>query len=181
VSPSYRHYAVDNHRRACAGFTDVVGAAAGTWEAPSPCAEWNARGVLEHVIGFHDVLVLRPLGAKPTRPKDDPAARWALTVEALFSALGSVEAVTPERVSLLEALTTEVLVHTWDIAKAVGFDVTLDEELCARGRIGALVNRDKLEASGIFGPPVSVPEHASAQDRLLGLLGRDPAWVAPRR
>ena len=28
----------------------------------------------------------------------------------------------------------------------------------------------------VFGPEVKVPEDAPLQDRLLGLLGRDPAW-----
>ena len=157
----------------------MVGTVGGAWEAPTPCPEWNARGVLEHVIGFHDVLLLRPLDAKPTRPKDDPVARWALTVEALLRSLARPDAVTPERISLLEVLSTDVLVHTWDLAKAAGVEVTLDEELCQRGRIRATVNREKLEASDMFGPAVAVPEGASAQDRLLGLLGRDPGWTAP--
>jgi len=28
----------------------------------------------------------------------------------------------------------------------------------------------------MFGPPVSVPDDAPVQDRLLGFFGRDPAW-----
>ena len=160
----------------------MVAQAEGSWEAPSPCAEWDARGVVEHVIGFHDVLVLRPLGAKPTRPPDDPVARWALTVEALSTALAPVEAVTPERVSLFQnALTTEVLVHTWDLAKAVGVDVTLDEERCLQGRLKATAHGKRLEASEMYSPAVAVTDGAGAQDRLLALLGRDPDWSAPPR
>jgi uncharacterized protein (TIGR03086 family) len=173
------HWAVDNHRRACDGFTGMVVAAAGSWEAPSPCTEWSARDVVEHVIGFHDVLVLRPLRAKPTRPKDDPGARWARTADALFTALAAPDAIDPERVSLLEVLTTDVLVHTWDLAKSVGVGVCLDEELCERGRVRGTVNQKMLEASGMFGPAVAVSRHARAQDRLLGLYGRDPTWTAP--
>jgi hypothetical protein len=40
---------------------------------------------LEHVIGFHDVLLLRPIGATPDRPRHDPLQRWILTHEALRS------------------------------------------------------------------------------------------------
>jgi hypothetical protein len=43
--------------------------------------------VLEHVIGFHDVLLLRPLGVKPDRPRDDPQRRWELTFDRLCEAL----------------------------------------------------------------------------------------------
>jgi uncharacterized protein (TIGR03086 family) len=135
---------------------------------------------LEHVIGFHDVLVLRPLDAKPTRPKDDPAARWSVTVEALFSALASPEVVDPKRESLLGVLTTEVLVHTWDLSRAVGIDVMLDGELCDIGLERAEANLERLAASDIFGPPVAVAGDASVQDKLLGLFGRDTGWTAPR-
>ncbi len=167
---------VQDHRHACDGLTDAVHAASGHWDAPSPCTEWDARGVLEHVIGFHDVLLLRPLEAKPTRPKDDPETRWMLTVDALFAALAKPGALDEQRASLLGVLTTDVLVHTWDLSRAIGFDVTLDTRLCQIGLDRALAHRDQFEGSNMFGPPVPVPDDAPVQDRLLGFFGRDPAW-----
>lgn len=172
---------LEDHRRSCDGFTEVVRAASGAWSNPSPCADWDARGVLEHVIGFHDVLLLRPLEAKPARPRDDPEARWSVTVEALFEALARPGALTPERSSLLGYLTTDVVVHTWDLAAAIGAAVTLDERLCQLGLDRALANRAQFEASDMFADPVPVPEDASVQDRLLGLFGRDPGWKPPTR
>ena len=62
------------HRRVCKTFGDEVRAIGNHWQAPSPCGDWDARGVLEHVIGFHDVLLLRPLGAKPNARR---TIRWA--------------------------------------------------------------------------------------------------------
>lgn len=32
---------------------------------------------------------------------------------------------------------------------------------------------------GWYGPVVAVPADAPLQDRVLGLLGRDPHWIAP--
>jgi len=170
-----------DHRQACASFTTVVRAAGGNWDAPSPCSEWDARGVLEHVIGFHDVLLLRPLEAKPTRPKDDPEARWALTVAALFEALGRPGVLDEKRSSLVGALTTDVLLHTWDLAKAVGVDVALDPRLCQMGLDRALAHKEQFEESDMFGPSVPVPDDASVQSRLLGFTGRDPTWQSPAR
>src|SRR5215208_1981804 len=69
------------------GFGRAARSADGKWNRPSPCAAWDARGVLEHVIGFHDVLLLRPLGLKPDRPRDDPQQRWQLTFDRLCEAL----------------------------------------------------------------------------------------------
>jgi uncharacterized protein (TIGR03086 family) len=165
-----------DHRRVCDGFTVVARSVGDHWGAPSPCTEWDARGVLEHVIGFHDVLLLRPLGAKPARPKDDPEARWTVTVHALFDALSRPEVLDARRQSLLGTLTTDVLVHTWDLGKAIGVDVTLDPRLCQMGLERARANREQFEQSAMFAPAVSVPEEARAQDRLLGFFGRDPRW-----
>ncbi len=166
-----------DHRQACDGLTAVVHVAAGHWNAPSPCTEWDARGVIEHVIGFHDVLLLRPLEAKPTRPKDDPEARWTVTVDALFDVLGHPGVLDENRRSLLGVLTTDVLVHTWDLARAVGVDVVLDPRLCKIGLDRALANKTQFEESGMFGPPAAVPGDASVQDQLLGFYGRDPNWL----
>lgn len=167
---------LQDHREACDGFTDVAREAEGRWASPSPCTEWDARGILEHVIGFHDVLLLRPLGAKPERPKDDPVERWKLTVDALFSALAR-PGVLDEKGSLIGVLTTDVLVHTWDLSKAIGAPVSLDPRLCQIGLDRALAHREQFVGSDMFGPPVPVPQDASIQDRLLGFFGRDPSWT----
>ena len=48
------------------------------------------------MFGFHDVLLLRPLGVKPDRARDDPQRRWELTFERLpeeFSREGVFERV----------------------------------------------------------------------------------------
>jgi uncharacterized protein (TIGR03086 family) len=170
---------IGDHRQACDAFTLAVRSAGGHWEAPSPCTEWDARGVLEHVIGFHDVLLLRPLEAKPTRPKDDPEARWATTAEAIFSALSRPGVVDAQRASLLGVLTTDVVIHTWDLSKAVGREVVLDTRLCQIGLERALANKAQFEASDMFRPPVPISQDASVQDRLLAFFGRDPDWRAP--
>ncbi|GAA4541896.1 hypothetical protein GCM10023161_25030 [Mycobacterium paraffinicum] len=76
--------------------------------------------MLEHVIGFHDVLVLRPLQLKPDRPRDDPQARWQLTYDALRAAFESGRMTQLDAYRLMPNLTRDVLVHTWDLARAVG-------------------------------------------------------------
>lgn len=167
---------VEDHRRACDAFGVAVGLADGRWGAPSPCTEWDARGVLEHVIGFHDVLILRPLGAKPERPKDDPQTRWAVTAQALSVALARPGVMDERRASLLGALTTDVLVHTWDLSVAIGVDVELDPELCRIGLERALAHQKQLEESGLYALPIDLIEGAGLQDRLLAVFGRDPSW-----
>ena len=176
--------AVADHLLSCQGFTDVVGQVANGWDRPSPCPGWDAQAILEHVIGFHDVLLLVPLGAKPRRPKGDPAARWAVTWSALGSALREDRdrgnpAISGSRLGLarlLPALTTEVLVHTWDLAKAIGVIVELDAELCEHAYQTAQRNVDRLRASGMFTTPIPVGDDVDNATKLVAFLGRDPAW-----
>jgi uncharacterized protein (TIGR03086 family) len=181
----------DSHLRACARFSDAVTAVDDRWNRPTPCGDWDTRAVLEHVIGFHDVLMLRPLGAKPHRPEDDPEERWAVTVdalEALFErpdlfampievpARGETPPTTIDASRLVPVLTQDVLVHAWDLARAVNADDRLDPELCAELLARLPTDVDALAATGRFAPPVAVPDGADAQTRLLARLGRDPHW-----
>jgi uncharacterized protein (TIGR03086 family) len=171
---------IEDHRRACDGFTAVVHAAEGHWAAPSPCIGWDARAVLEHVIGFHDVLLLRPLEAKPDRPKDDAPARWSVTVDALFEVLGRSGVMNAERQALLPMLSTDVVVHTWDLGRAIGVEVNLDPQLCQRGLDRTLAHLDRIQDSRMYDRAIVVPDDGSSQDRLVAILGRDPGWSPAR-
>jgi len=182
------------HLAVCQRFSAAVRAADRKWERPSPCDGWDARDVLEHVIGFHDVLLLRPLGLKPQRPRDDPGRRWSLTLDRLAQALRrdglfervvELPAVGTNSSSRLDArtlvprLSQDVLVHTWDLARAVGADDRLDPGWCALFIDKLPPDPDALSASGMFGQPIAVAGGADVQSRLLGRLGRDPAWKRP--
>jgi uncharacterized protein (TIGR03086 family) len=178
--------ATAHHVKACGGFSLIVGQGDGHWRSSSPCPEWDARGVVEHVIGFHDVLLLRPLRAKPTRPKDDPVARWAVTMSAIETALelaairGSGDgggSPNVDLVRLLPMLTAEVLVHTWDLARAIGVDARLDPELCEISCRVVEPNGGPMRSSGMFGPAVTVATSTDAATRLVAFLGRDPHWT----
>lgn len=120
---------IEAHRRACAEFSRVAALVPpDQWERPTPCSEWDARAVVEHVIGFHDFLLLRPLGVRANRPRTDPSARWEATRVAIFQALdqpGTIDQATDlpggghsSPRAMLSALSTDVLVHAWDLALA---------------------------------------------------------------
>jgi hypothetical protein len=61
-----------------------------------------------------------------------------------------------------------------DIAKVIGADPTLPEELVQGIWEEISPNAEEWRAIGVFPAAVVVPEDASLQDRLLGLTGRDP-------
>lgn len=178
------------HLTVCRRFGDAVRAAEGRWDRRSPCAAWDARGVLEHVIGFHDVLLLRPLGLKPHRPHEEPQVRWQLTYDQLAKAfdtgllervvdippVGDNPATQLEVHALVPNLTRDVLVHTWDLARAVGADDRIDTRWCERFYRDLPTEPDALAASGMFNAPIAVDEDADVQSQLLARLGRNPRW-----
>jgi hypothetical protein len=63
---------IAHHLRACEGFTSVVDTVGDRWSAPSPCSEWDARGVVEHVIGFHTSFCFVPSTSNPGVPRTTP-------------------------------------------------------------------------------------------------------------
>jgi uncharacterized protein (TIGR03086 family) len=182
----------ERHLAVCRRFGEAVRAASGKWDRRSPCEAWDARGVLEHVIGFHDVLLLRPLGLKPDRPRDDPQVRWELTYRQLEKAfepgrrllervvevpeLQGNQASQLDAHALLPNLTRDVLVHTWDLARAVGADDRLDAQWCELFYTALPSDPEALSMSGMFHAPVAVSEQTDVQSKLLARLGRNPSW-----
>jgi len=166
---------IGEHRRACDGFASVADAVPpNRWNAPTPCAEWDARALVEHVIGFHEVLILRPAGVRVHRPRYDAAARWRVTADAVLDTLehGEFDA------NLLAALTTDVLVHTWDLARATGVDARLDAALCTRALRNAHA-QPLPRGSGMFAAEITEPPDADDAGQLVALYGRDPSWTPP--
>jgi uncharacterized protein (TIGR03086 family) len=72
----------------------------------------------------------------------------------------------------------EVIVHGWDIAVACGRSFHCEPHLvqAAYEFVQATVARNPQGSSGMFGPPVPMPEEAPLLERLLGLTGRNPEW-----
>jgi uncharacterized protein (TIGR03086 family) len=183
----------ERHLRICKTFGNEVSTVGEHWHSQSPCGEWDAREVLEHVIGFHDVLLLRPLGAKPQRPKGDPVGRWSATLEALGSVLsqpglfdGPVD-VPPvgnnpptqiDAARLVPLLSLDVLVHTWDIGRAARHQVILDPEMCRTFLDGLPSDDAALSKTGMYDSPRNAPDGSDAKAKLLARLGRDPDWSA---
>lgn len=177
----------DRHRRVAATFGAV---ADGTrdWEAPAPVEGWAASDVVAHLVEWLPQLLAADgveLGPVP-RVSDGPAAAWsahAAAVQALLDAPDAGRLFTHQHLGTLpldEAVdrfyTTDVLLHTWDLAQASGQPSGLDERECAEILAGMQPHDEMLRASGQYGPKVDVPADAPAEDQLAGFIGRDPSW-----
>ncbi len=68
----------------------------------------------------------------------------------------------------------DVLIHTWDLARATGLDETLEAAEVVRMFDGIHEVDAMLRESGQYGPKVEVATAADVQTQLIAFLGRRP-------
>lgn len=176
----------DRHRAVSAEFTARVRGVS-DWDAPSPVAGWRARDVLAHLIDWFPAFLNSATGlvlGGSVSPEQDPLASWLVHADAVQRLLDGPQAATPFRHPMVGALplpvavdrfyTSDVFMHTWDLARATGQDERLDPQTCADLLDEMAPIEELMRSSGQYGPPVPVPGDADVQTRLLCFIGRDP-------
>ncbi|MFD0415085.1 TIGR03086 family metal-binding protein [Streptomyces sp. NPDC127108] len=183
-----------HHGRAVDLFTDRVHAVrADQWDAPTPCAEWTVRDLLGHLVV--EQLWVPPLvrdGATLASVGDsfdgdvlgpDPVASWdtaADAARAAFAGPGALDRTvhlsygeTPAA-DYCAQMVTDLVVHAWDLSRAIGADEHLPDDLVADAVREVTPYAAELSKTGLFAPAVQPPSGADAQTALLNLLGRTP-------
>jgi uncharacterized protein (TIGR03086 family) len=188
------------HRQALASTRSfVAGVAPGQWADPTPCAGWDVRALVNHVVAGNlwaaelasgrtidevgggldgDVLGDAPLDAY------DRSAEMAARA---FEATGALEA--PCAVSYGPVPGSvyaghrfiDVLIHGWDIAVATGQPSALDPLLVEACREVVAPQLQGFQASGMFGSPSAGSDGADPQTQLLRSLGRRVDDLTPGR
>lgn len=179
----------DRWARVAGTFTERVGQVpADSWDDPAPCEDWVARDVVGHLVEWvpgllatgSDVIV--PAGPSAA---DDPVGAWANLNDTIVDVLADPD-VHQRTFSHPQAgdhalddaidmfILGDVLVHTWDLARATGLDETLDADEVAAMLAGMEPMDEMLRASGHYGPRVEVPADADTQTRLIAFTGRQP-------
>lgn len=161
----------------------VVAAAASDLGAGTPCDGWDLAALLRHMVGQNDGFAAAvATGDAPLGAYDGPAITgsnlvdaWDGSVARLRAAFAAADAeavvhlveigeVTVEQAQRMQLLDT--VVHTWDLATALGADFVPDEELVE------LVHADARVIAGLKARPFFAPA--------LEVSGSDP-WQAALR
>jgi uncharacterized protein (TIGR03086 family) len=179
------------HRRAADRFAGLVHSVrAEQWQLPTPCAAWDVRALVNHVVGesrwvvplYEGQTVLQWATSStatcsvPTR-RPGATSRRALpqqpsTATAQWTRSSTCPPVTSQAAEYLTQLFADLVIHSWDLAHAIGSDETLDPQLvqaCATWFSGVA---ELYRQAGVIGPPQQVPDTAGPQTKLLAAFGR---------
>jgi uncharacterized protein (TIGR03086 family) len=184
-------------RTACASTERFVeGVSPGQYQLPTPCAAWNVRELLNHLLG---TLVLGQALLSDTPPAidvapgllpgadlvgDDPLGAYRAGVASLLAAAGG-DAVSRTHATPLGEMpgpvlagftALDIVVHGWDLGKATGQQPELDAGLAEQvlGFARSTISDEMGTRAPRIGPEVPAAPDAPAADRLVAFLGRNP-------
>ena len=178
----------ERHRSVAATFTARV---QGTtdWDAPAPVDGWRARDVVAHLVEWFPDFLTSATGLELDHgpsAEEDPVAAWQVQADAVQRLLDGPDASAmfkhpmvgemPLPTAVDRFYTTDVFMHTWDLARATGQDERLDADTCASLVTEMEPMEELLRSSGQYGPRFPVPDDADAVTRLVAFIGRDPAF-----
>lgn len=155
----------------------------GAWSAPSPCENWTAKDIVAHVVGTQINVVRAVTGDEVAVDVDaGPKEAWRTSFAAMKAALGQPGALEkmvagpvgdmPVAQMVGRFLSNDVLVHTWDLARAVGGDEQLDADAVSHAFKGLQPMDAMIRQPGVFGPKVEPAPDADEQEQFLNFLGR---------
>jgi uncharacterized protein (TIGR03086 family) len=177
-------------RRASEGFVErarLIGKE--QWSGPTPCAEWNVRTLVNHVAGEYlwvpEMLAGRTITEVGDRLDgdvlgDDPLQALISARGAALAAIDAPEALeTTAHLSFgdlpageyVKQMALDSVIHTWDLARGIGADETLDPELVELSYAELQASAEGWRGAGLFGPE-KAPTGDSTQAKLLALTGR---------
>ena len=169
----------------------VKGVSADKWGAQSPCTEWDARAVANHMIGGLKMATASVAG-KPFAHADimgdllgdSPAESYRKAADECVAAFKADPSVLGRPVKLpfgempgaavAGLFTNDQFMHAWDLAKATGQSTDLSPALAA-GVLDAVKSfvGPELRKPGFFDAEKPVPAGASKADEVAAFLGRN--------
>jgi uncharacterized protein (TIGR03086 family) len=158
---------------------------------PTPCPGWSVATVLVHFIALTDEFTdgaRKKARYDQPEPSDALPPGWETLLRSRLDALvdawrdpaawdgdATVAGATLSGELTAAVVTDELVVHGWDLARALDLPFEADPEL-VRAALDFAEKFSGMEG-GPFGDPVPVPADAPDLDRLLGYTGRAKDWT----
>ncbi|WP_242884183.1 TIGR03086 family metal-binding protein [Actinomadura litoris] len=156
--------------------------------APTPCEGWTVADLLHHMNERHEALARTVL--PPLEPGEDPRDDFARVAGRSLTALDRTGTTVdlPWRGPaptewVLGVHVVDMLVHRWDLARALGTALDTPAGLLAAALPLARANTAPGSVlngpGGVYRPPLPEDPDRPAIDTIVALLGRDPRWTPP--
>lgn len=180
--------------------TEVVGpVTVDDLDRPTPCAGWDLRALLAHMIGqnYGFAAAAEGDGADLATFADravgsDPAADYRASADRVVQAFATPDllvsylpvaavrgGMTLPGTTIVGMHLVDYVVHSWDVARTLGQDVAFDSEVLDLARLVADEVPDEARSDDPatpFGPTVQTSS-TDALDLILASLGRNPDWT----
>ena len=161
-------------------------------DRPTPCQDWDLHELVHHVLGT--TTGLAKIGRKEdlgTNPWAGPEVTddWNIVLADRFEVLaaawseddawaGSVQLGSEMPASAIGDMAyAEILLHGWDLARALGAELSATPEMAAALRRTVAETAELGREMDAYGPEVAVADDASDLDHALAAAGRDPNWA----
>jgi uncharacterized protein (TIGR03086 family) len=164
------------------------------WSLPTPCDGWTVRHLVGHVASGSEMVAALAAGASRNDAitvlgvdhlGDDPVAAVDRALERQLSVFGRAgvdvqvfrhPAGDMPGSMILMFRVSDLLVHHWDLARAIGADESIDESIVRDVWDGVAPMLPMMASSGVFGegPSGTLDDDAPLQSRLLDAMGRRP-------
>ena len=162
-------------------------------DLPSPCSDWNVRSLLSHTVASIDAFAAAVdggsgptqqelfsgadiLGLDPLAVVERSVARsqraWASITDwqqPVATVLGEMPAS-----QAIGIITYSTLVHSWDLAVAVGRSVEFDQAEAELAEAVGMQLVPALRQQELFGAQVQTATGATPTQRVVAFSGRNP-------
>lgn len=171
----------------------VAGISPSQLSAPTPCAEYDVRALINHLLLWGPSFEAAARGEHVTPPAeavDRTGGDWA---KALLSQLNRISRAWEAPASWTgethmggpttypselvgHLITIEYTVRAWDLSRATDTEATWDTETLSQTLAEVTTTAAKGRAMGAYSEEVPVAEDALLLDKIVAKTGRDPRW-----
>lgn len=158
------------------------------WSRSTPCAEWNVRALVNHMVGSAH-MVSYGLRGDPIGPEfygnhlgHDPVASYREAIDEVIGLYRSDPTLlarplilpwgTLTGAELAVMFAGDHLVHAWDVARSLGLPTDFDHKLVARIRVFGDPYAARTRGPEMFDEPVEPAVDATPMDRFAAFIGR---------
>ena len=168
----------------------IAAVASEQWSTQSPCSEWDAKGVVNHVIGGAKMVSACVAGKEVDFASlggdlagNDPAGSYRAAANEALATFRADPSVLGRTVKMpfgelpgavvAGIFTNDNFCHAWDLAKASGQSTDIEPEFAAAVLDAAkMFITPDLRTPGLFDAEKTAPEGCSKADQVAAFMGR---------